>query len=98
MPLSPHIGINLFGKLGPLDGIRRIARAGDDAIDYSAIGRLAMPGTPLLAALEGVRFTGMLLLEGGPHLPGGDVDTLLAAHRRGFRAALADYSSSPLGG
>jgi sugar phosphate isomerase/epimerase len=50
--LSPHVGINLFGRLDPLDGIRRIAEAGYDAIDYSAIGRLAAPGTPLAVALR----------------------------------------------
>lgn len=52
MPLSPHIGINLFGRLDPLDGVRRIAEAGYDAIDYSAIGRLAAPGSLLAAALR----------------------------------------------
>ena len=45
MTLSRHIGINLFGRLDPLDGMRRIAAAGYDAIDYSAIGRLIAPGT-----------------------------------------------------
>jgi hypothetical protein len=52
MPLSHRIGINLFGRLDPLDGVRRIAAAGYDAIDYSAIGRLATAGTPLAAALS----------------------------------------------
>jgi sugar phosphate isomerase/epimerase len=52
VPLSPHIGINLFGRLDPLDGVRRIAEAGYDAVDYSAIGRLASPGSPLAAALR----------------------------------------------
>lgn len=52
MPLSPYIGINLFGRLDPLDGVRRIAAAGYDAIDYSAIGRHTTAGTPLAAALR----------------------------------------------
>ena len=59
MTLSRQIGINLFGRLDPLDG---------------------------------VRYTGVLLLEGGLHLPGDSVDALLAAHLRGFRAVLAEAS------
>ncbi|MGI8914316.1 MAG: sugar phosphate isomerase/epimerase family protein [Chloroflexota bacterium] len=52
MPLQRKIGINLFGRLDPLDGVRCIAAAGYDAIDYSAIGRLAAPGSSLAAALR----------------------------------------------
>ena len=52
MPLSPRVGINLFGRLDPLEGVRRIAAAGYAAIDYSAIGRHATAGSPLAAALR----------------------------------------------
>ncbi|HEV7215396.1 MAG TPA: sugar phosphate isomerase/epimerase [Chloroflexota bacterium] len=52
MPLSQNIGINLFGRLDPLDGMRRIAAAGYDAIDYSAIGRHATAGSSLAMALR----------------------------------------------
>ena len=51
MPLSQRVGINLFGGLDPLVGVQRIAAAGYDAIDYSAIGRHTRAGTPLAAAL-----------------------------------------------
>ena len=52
MALSRLVGINLFGPVEPHDGVRRIARAGYSAIDYSAIGRQVRPGDALAVELR----------------------------------------------
>jgi sugar phosphate isomerase/epimerase len=86
VPLSAQIGINLFGRLDPLDGVRRIASAGYDAVDYSAIGRLATPGSPLAAALRD-RTAGLGLRPAALHYRSFGFDFLGNAEaRQRFRA------------